>query len=59
MAYILPELGPLEELTGKVWLQRVQEGTPLEGRFSFTSAGGEVFEGGFAAQWGSQIVYCG
>ncbi|HUG33823.1 MAG TPA: hypothetical protein VMJ90_03565 [Anaerolineales bacterium] len=59
IAYILPELDPLDELTGIVWFERVQEGTPLEGRFKLTSVRGETYEGKFTAEWGNQIVYCG
>ena len=58
-AYILPELGPYIPLSGDISFQRVEEGIPLEGRFNFTSEQGEQFEGGFVAEWGSQIVYCG
>jgi len=58
-AYILPELGPYTPLTGDVTFQRVREGMPLEGRFSFTSERGERYEGSFAAEWGNQIVMCG
>jgi len=59
IAYILPELDPLEELTGKVWLQRVGQGIPLVGRFRLTSVQGRVYEGRFVAEWASQVVYCG
>lgn len=56
-AYILPELGPYTPLSGEVWFQRVEEGMPIEGRFSFTSERGEAYEGGFIAEWESQIAH--
>lgn len=59
IAYSVMELDPWEELTGKVTFQRVEVGVPLEGKFSFTSARGEIYEGRFLAEWGNQIVYCG
>jgi len=59
IAYSLPELDPLEELTGKVTFWRVEEGIPVEGEFNFTSSRGEEFKGKFEAQWGEEIVYCG
>lgn len=58
-AYILPYSGMRVELGGKVWFQRVEEGMPIEGRFRLTSERGEAYEGGFAAEWKSQTVYCG
>lgn len=58
-AYILPELDPYTPLSGEVWFQRVEEGMPIEGRFSLTSERGEMFEGRFVAEWESQVIYCG
>lgn len=58
-AYILSELGPLEILRGRVTLQRVEVGTPIEGRFRFTSERGGKFEGRFLAEWDDQIILCG
>lgn len=58
-AYILPASGMRVELSGKVWLQRAEEGMPVEGRFRLTSERGEAYEGGFVAEWESQTVYCG
>lgn len=58
-AYFMMELDPWEERAGEVTFQRVEVGMPIEGRFSFTSARGEKYEGGFAAERESQIVYCG
>ncbi len=59
IAYSLPELDPLEELTGKVTFRRVEEGMPIEGEFNFTAESGKHFKGKFEAQWGNEIVYCG
>ena len=58
-AYILPQLDPLEELSGEVFFLRVDEGMPIEGRFSFTSERGGQFEGRFIAEWGNEVIYCG
>lgn len=58
-AYILPELGPFTPLHGEVSFQGLSVGEPVGGRFRLTSAGGEVFEGRFIAEWGDQVVYCG
>ena len=59
IAYSLPELGPLEELTGTVTFRRVQEGLPVEGEFNFTTESGKLFKGRFNAEWGNEVVYCG
>jgi hypothetical protein len=58
-AYTLPELDPLEELTGKVTFWRVGEERPVDGEFSLMSERGERFSGKFKAKWGDEIVYCG
>jgi hypothetical protein len=59
IVYSLPELDPLEELTGKVTFWHVEQGVPVEGEFDLTSARGERFKGKFIAEWGNEIVYCG
>ena len=58
-AYILPELDPFIQLSGKVTFDRVSEGMPIAGRFSFTSERGEHFEGQFKAEWDNIIALCG
>jgi hypothetical protein len=58
-AYILPELDPLQQLNGEMSFWRVEEGTPVEGEFSFTTESGQQFKGSFAAEWGNEVVYCG
>ena len=58
-AYVLPELGPLEELTGTVTFQRVEEGLPVKGEFDFMTGSGKQFKGKFIAEWGNEVVYCG
>ena len=55
---LLPGASP-QRLAGKVWFQRVEEGTPVEGRFEFRSEAGVKFEGKFVAEWGDEIIYCG
>jgi len=51
--------GEYEALSGEVRFERVVEGMPVEGRFSFTSERGEAFNGQFKAEWGNVIVMCG
>lgn len=58
-AYLVSEVGPVVQLNGDVSFQHIEEGMPIEGRFSFTSERGGQLEGRFVAEWGSQIVMCG
>lgn len=58
-AYILPELDPLQQLSGEIFFWRVEEGIPVEGEFNFTTESGKEFKGSFKAEWGDQVVYCG
>lgn len=58
-AYTLPEIDPLQQLSGEVFFWRVEEGMPVEGEFNFRTENGERFEGKFRADWGDQIAYCG
>ena len=58
-AYILPELDPLQQLSGELSFGRVEEGIPVEGEFSFTTESGKHFKGKLNAKWGDQVVYCG
>ena len=58
-AYILPELDPLQQLSGKVSFWRVEEGIPVEGEFNLKDEGGRQFNGKFIAEWGNEIIYCG
>jgi hypothetical protein len=58
-AYILPELGPFQPLTGEAWFQHVEQGMPVTGRFHVRSEAGVQWEGRFVAEWGNEIVYCG
>lgn len=58
-ALLLLPSGFPEQLTGKVWFPRVDEGESVEGRFRLTSETGEQFEGRFIAEWENQTVYCG
>jgi hypothetical protein len=48
-----------ETLTGTVSFQRVEHGTPLEGRFDLSTGSGRKFRGAFLATWDNEIVYCG
>ena len=58
-AYILPELDPLQQLSGDVFFLRVEDGIPVEGEFDLLTEAGQQFKGKFEAQWGNEIVYCG
>ena len=58
-AYVARKLAPLEGLSGKVWLPRLEPGKSIEGRFSFRSERGERLDGVFLAEWGNLVVYCG
>jgi hypothetical protein len=58
-ALLLRPAGFPEQLTGRVWFPRVDEGKPVEGRFSLTSESGQQFDGKFIAEWENQAVYCG
>ncbi|MCI0554265.1 MAG: hypothetical protein L0287_25230 [Anaerolineae bacterium] len=58
-AYIIPDLDPLQQLSGEVFFWRVEEGIPVEGEFNFTTESGKQFKGKFKAEWGDQVVYCG
>lgn len=55
---ILP-IGSSEQLNGKVTLQGVEQGSPVEGIFDLTTVTGEKFKGKFIAEWGNEIIYCG
>jgi len=58
-AYILPELDPLQPLSGEVFFWRVDQGNPVKGEFNFKTESGKQFEGKFIAEWGNEIIYCG
>jgi hypothetical protein len=45
IAHSLPELDPLEGLTGTVAFRRVEEGIPAEGEFNFMTENGKISEG--------------
>jgi len=51
--------GSYQPLSGKITLQPFEAGSPIEGRFNFTSENGEQMKGNFKAEWGNQIALCG
>jgi len=51
--------GEYEQLSGTVFFQRVDEGSPVEGRFELVTETGQRFEGQFEAEWDNQIIMCG
>jgi hypothetical protein len=58
-AYTLPELDPLQSLSGEVFFWRVDEARLVEGEFNFMTESGKQFKGRFKAEWGNEIIYCG
>jgi hypothetical protein len=58
-AYILPELDPLQPLSGRVSFWRVDGASPVEGAFDLLTDAGRRLKGKFVAEWGNEIVYCG
>jgi len=48
-----------EALSGTVTFRGVDFERPVEGAFRLTSASGEAFEAGFAAEWIEFPAYCG
>lgn len=58
-AYILPELDPLQQLSGKVRFRHVDGESPVEGEFNLLMESGQKFKGKFEAEWGNQIAMCG
>ena len=47
------------QLTGKVFFWRVEQGSPVEGRFDFLTEAGQQLKGKFRAEWGNEVAYCG
>lgn len=58
-AILIHPAGLSEPLTGQVFFQRVEKGSPVEGWFRFTSQEGGQFEGRFHAEWDDQVILCG
>jgi hypothetical protein len=48
-----------ESLSGEVTFEGVSADSPVRGALNLTSASGEVFAGGFTAEWGDFQAYCG
>ena len=46
-------------LTGKVFFWRVEQGSPVEGKFDLLTEAGQQLKGKFKAEWENQPVYCG
>jgi len=46
-------------LNGRVFFWRVEQGSPVEGRFDLLTEAGQRLTGKFKAEWGNQIVMCG
>jgi hypothetical protein len=58
-AYILSELDPLTQLHGKVFFWRVEQGSPVEGKFNLRDENGKRFQGKFNAEWSNFVAMCG
>ena len=52
-------IGSAAQVRGRVTLQRVEQGLPVEGRFDLVTETGEQLNGKFIAEWGDEIIYCG
>ncbi len=51
--------GEYEQLSGKVFLSRVNRDNSVEGEFDLKNESGKSFKGSFIAEWGSEIIMCG
>jgi hypothetical protein len=58
-ALLLLPVGLPEQLAGKVWFPRVEQGVPVEGEFNLLTEAGQKFKGKFEAAWEDEIVMCG
>jgi hypothetical protein len=58
-ALLLLPVGLPEQLTGNVFLKRVDMEYSVEGKFDLMNEIGEQFKGKFVAEWGNMAVYCG
>lgn len=58
-AYATSESGSLIQLSGKVSLQPVDGGSPIQGEFDLKDENGNPFKGKFRAEWRNEIVMCG
>ncbi len=58
-ALLLPPLGLPGQLTGKVFLWRVDRETAVEGEFDLLTEMGHRYKGNFKAEWGDEVAYCG
>ncbi len=47
------------QVRGRVTLQHVEQGNPVEGRLDLVTESGEPLKGKFSAEWGDDIIYCG
>lgn len=57
-AFLLQDSEPAP-LTGTVFFWRVEQGSPVEGRFDLVTEAGQRLKGRFRAEWGNEVVYCG
>lgn len=58
-ALLLLPVGLPEQLTGKIWFPRVEQGVPVRGEFNLLTEAGQKFKGKFEAAWEDEIVMCG
>jgi len=52
-------IGSASQVRGRVTLQHVEQGNPVEGRFDLVTESGEQLKGKFSAEWRDDIIYCG
>ena len=58
-ALLIFPAGLPEQLRGRVYFQRVEEGKPVDGKFDLATDSGQQFRGMFKAEWETETVYCG
>ena len=56
---LIRPVGLPDPLTGEVWFDSVSEEKVVDGGFRLKGERGDLFEGRFAAEWGSQVALCG
>lgn len=58
-AMTILQVGLPEELSGSVTFQRVEQRSPVEGKFDLVTNTGQQYKGRFIAEWGNETEYCG
>jgi len=53
------QIGMPEQLTGKVFFQKIDQEHQVEGEFDLHTEAGRHFKGRFIAEWSDQVILCG